>query len=89
MHALTKICKGNPSQFLLFPERVPFNTDNFQVKSPKSVEDKDLGVEVLTLDDPVNTVPSANLVSGEYLASSTDLTSPLVIRRANKRTEEN
>ncbi|XP_064214953.1 mucin-2 isoform X7 [Tribolium castaneum] len=51
-----------------------------------SYRDKDLGVEVISFDDPVNTVPSANLVSGEYLASSTEshLTSPLVNWQNNK-----
>ncbi|XP_044255733.1 mucin-2-like isoform X1 [Tribolium madens] len=59
-----------------------------------SYRDKDLGVEVISFDDPVNTVPSANLVSGEYLASSTEshLTSPLVNWQNNKfktETEKN
>ncbi|KAJ3631030.1 hypothetical protein MTP99_012186 [Tenebrio molitor] len=53
-------------------------------------QDKDLGVEVISFDDPVNTVPSANLVSGEYLASSTEnhLTSPLVSASQTKTTEK-
>nr|XP_015834646.1 PREDICTED: mucin-17 isoform X7 [Tribolium castaneum] len=55
-----------------------------------SYRDKDLGVEVISFDDPVNTVPSANLVSGEYLASSTEshLTSPLVAASQTKTTEK-
>ncbi|KYB28058.1 hypothetical protein TcasGA2_TC007231 [Tribolium castaneum] len=63
-------------------------TKRLQVKS--SYRDKDLGVEVISFDDPVNTVPSANLVSGEYLASSTEshLTSPLVAASQTKTTEK-
>jgi hypothetical protein len=59
-----------------------------QVKS--AFQDKDLGVEVISFDDPVNTVPSANLVSGEYLASSTEnhLTSPLVNWQNNSGTNK-
>lgn len=56
---------------------------SFQVKFIEGTKDTDLGVEVITFDDPVNTVPSANLVSGEYLSSSNDAQNnvvPVVIR---------
>lgn len=77
---------------MVFSPEVGLISKRLQVKS--SYRDKDLGVEVISFDDPVNTVPSANLVSGEYLASSTEshLTSPLVNWQNNKiksETEKN
>ncbi|KAF7268097.1 hypothetical protein GWI33_018733 [Rhynchophorus ferrugineus] len=32
-------------------------------------KDKDLGIEVISFDEPVNAIPSADLVNGEYLAA--------------------
>lgn len=40
------------------------------------VEENELGMEIISFDDPVNTVPSANLISGDYLSSSIAPTIP-------------
>lgn len=46
---------------------------------PGTVLDGDLGLEVISFDDPVNNkIPSANLVNGEYLSSTDNSLLPLV-----------
>ncbi|XP_066145063.1 mucin-2-like isoform X6 [Euwallacea fornicatus] len=39
----------------------------------EAVKDRDLGVEVISFDDPVNTIPSADLVNGEFLTTDRNL----------------
>lgn len=52
-----------------------------QVKT--GIEESELGLEIISFDDPVNTVPSANLISGEYLSSSTESSHPSAVVTTN------
>lgn len=40
--------------------------------------DADLGLEIISFDDPVNPIPSANLVKGESVSTSENIIQPLV-----------
>lgn len=52
-----------------------------QVKT--GIEESELGLEIISFDEPVNTVPSANLISGEYLSSSTEPSNPSAVVTTN------
>lgn len=50
----------------------------FQVNPAFGIKDEDLGLEIISFDDPVNTIPSANLVKGDFVSSSENSIFPLV-----------
>lgn len=54
---------------------------SLQVKA--GIEESELGLEIISFDEPVNTVPSANLISGEYLSSSTEPSNPSAVVTTN------
>lgn len=56
---------------------------HFQVDGIDAVKDDDLGVEVISFDDPVNSIASADLVNGEFLTTDKNLklTATVTIKR--------
>lgn len=50
------------------------------------MKDGDLGVEVISFDDPTNLIPSADLVNGEYLTTDKNLKlSPTVTKKGTAK----
>lgn len=50
----------------------------FQVVPASGSKDADLGLEIISFDDPVNTIPSANLVNEEFAVTPENIISPMV-----------